>query len=305
MAGISAYNARTWSYGSLLTDHFPSFESAGSPVHLEFDEPPNGHLSRWRVFFWKLALLVPQFIVLGFLAIAVFVVVIIAWFAILFTGNYPRGMFAFVTGIQRWYFRVFSYFASFNDRYPPYSLSADAGPASGASTVASGVIGLLAAGGLTAGIVAAAIVASGFHSETIDYVELQYGVADTHIYVFDDYRGELLFQLSAVHDPGDDLVGILDLGAGERAVIFEWYVGTVERTVHIDNSPARLDYDDGGDDHTVSAVLITVGDTVAPVRIEKNDVVTIRAVFVIPENATPTELRWRPGFQRGFRYIFD
>ncbi len=305
LTGVAGFNARAYAYGSLLTDRFPGFESAGSPVHLEFDEPPNGELSRWRVFFWKLVLLIPQFIVLGFLAIAAFVVVLIAWFAILFTGNYPRGMFAFVTGIHRWYFRVFSYFASFNDRYPPYSLSADAGPASGASTVASGVIGLVATGGIAAAIVVAVIVSAGFHSETVDYAQLQDGVADTKIYVFDDYRGELLFQLSAVHDPGDDLVGVLDLGSGERAIVFEWYVGTIDRTVRISDSRARLDYTDGGDHHTESAVFISVGDSLAPARVDKNDVVTVRAVFVIPETATPSELRWRPGFQRGFKYVFE
>jgi hypothetical protein len=62
--------------------------------------------------------------VLFFLYIAVVVVVIVAWFAILFTGRYPRGMFEFVEGVIRWHNRVVGYaFILITDRYPPFSLS--------------------------------------------------------------------------------------------------------------------------------------------------------------------------------------
>ena len=61
---------------------------------------------------------------LGLLYIAVFVVVIVAWFAILFTGRYPRGMFEFVEGVIRWHNRVVGYaWILVTDRYPPFSLS--------------------------------------------------------------------------------------------------------------------------------------------------------------------------------------
>ena len=56
------------------------------------------------------------------------VVTFIAWWAILATGRYPRGLFGFVTGVQRWQFRMAGYFASYNDRFPPYSLSEESGP---------------------------------------------------------------------------------------------------------------------------------------------------------------------------------
>jgi hypothetical protein len=60
-----------------------------------------------------------------FLDIAAFVVVIIAWFAILFTGRYPQGMFDFVQGVIRWNNRVIGYaFVLVTDRYPPFSLTA-------------------------------------------------------------------------------------------------------------------------------------------------------------------------------------
>jgi len=71
---------------------------------------------------WLLA--VPDYIVLFFLDIGAFVAVIVAWFAILFTGRYPRGLFEFVEGVLRWHNRVLGYaFTLVTDRYPPVSLS--------------------------------------------------------------------------------------------------------------------------------------------------------------------------------------
>ena len=71
---------------------------------------------------WLLA--IPHYIVLFFLDIAALVVVIVAWFAILFTGRYPRGMFDFVEGVIRWHNRVVGYaFTLVTDQYPPFRLS--------------------------------------------------------------------------------------------------------------------------------------------------------------------------------------
>ena len=71
---------------------------------------------------WLLA--IPHYIVLFFLDIAAVVVVIVAWFAILFTGRYPRGMFDFVEGVIRWNNRVLGYAATLvTDRYPPFRLA--------------------------------------------------------------------------------------------------------------------------------------------------------------------------------------
>jgi len=80
-------------------------------------------LNRWLPLVkWFLA--IPHYIVLAFLDIAVVVVVIIAWFAILFTGHYPRGMFDFVEGVIRWHNRVIAYaFVLVTDQYPPFRLS--------------------------------------------------------------------------------------------------------------------------------------------------------------------------------------
>ena len=72
--------------------------------------------------FWLLA--IPHYIVLFFLDIAALVVVIVTWFAILFTGRYPRGMFDFVEGVIRWHNRVVGYAVTLvTDQYPPFRLA--------------------------------------------------------------------------------------------------------------------------------------------------------------------------------------
>jgi hypothetical protein len=93
-------------------------------VHLEYVYPDVARdLSRWMpVVKWLLA--IPHYIVLFFLDIAVVVVVIVAWFAILFTGRYPRGMFDFVEGVIRWHNRVVGYALTLvTDQYPPFRLA--------------------------------------------------------------------------------------------------------------------------------------------------------------------------------------
>jgi hypothetical protein len=94
-------------------------------VHLEYVYPDaQRDLNRWLPLVkWFLA--IPHYIVLLFLDIAVVVLVIVAWFAILFTGRYPRGIFDFVEGVIRWHNRVIAYaFVLITDRYPPFSLAA-------------------------------------------------------------------------------------------------------------------------------------------------------------------------------------
>jgi hypothetical protein len=72
---------------------------------------------------WLLA--IPHYIVLAFLWLTLFVLTVIAFFAILFTGRYPRGLFDFVEGVFRWWTRVIGYaFVLVTDEYPPFSLSA-------------------------------------------------------------------------------------------------------------------------------------------------------------------------------------
>jgi Domain of unknown function (DUF4389) len=106
----------------LLRDEYPPFsgEPGEYPVLLEVDYDEN--LSRWQIFVkWLFA--IPHYFVLVFLLIAAYVAVFIAFFAILFTGRYPRGLFDFVVGTVRWLTRVQAYSHwLMTDRYPPFSL---------------------------------------------------------------------------------------------------------------------------------------------------------------------------------------
>jgi hypothetical protein len=116
------FTNRVTAYLALLDDRYPSTDEEQA-VHLNFPYPDAHQMNRWLPLVkWLLA--VPHYIVLFFLAIGAVVVVIIAWFAILFTGRYPRSLFDFVVGVLRWGNRVTAYaFVLVTDHYPPFSLS--------------------------------------------------------------------------------------------------------------------------------------------------------------------------------------
>jgi hypothetical protein len=116
------FTNRVCTYAVLMSDRYPSTDER-QWVRLDFPYPDaRRDLNRWLPLIkWLLA--IPHYIVLFFLYLAVIVVVIVAWFAILFTGRYPRGIFEFVEGVIRWHNRVVGYaFILVTDRYPPFSL---------------------------------------------------------------------------------------------------------------------------------------------------------------------------------------
>jgi hypothetical protein len=120
---IARFEMRVGAYAALLTDQYPSTVEEQS-VHLEIDYPEvETDLNRWMPLV-KWFLVIPHYIVLAFLSIAAFFAVILAWFAILFTGQYPKSLFDFNVGVARWWLRVSAYaFLLVTDQYPPFSLS--------------------------------------------------------------------------------------------------------------------------------------------------------------------------------------
>jgi hypothetical protein len=119
---LTRFLTRVWVYAALLRDEYPSTDEEQA-VHLDFSYPDAQQLSRGLPLVkWFLA--IPHYIVLCFLGIAAVFCVIIAWFAILFTGRYPRSLFDFVVNVERWSLRVSAYAVLLiTDKYPPFSLS--------------------------------------------------------------------------------------------------------------------------------------------------------------------------------------
>jgi hypothetical protein len=118
---LSRFLSRVGAYALLLRDEYPSTDEEQA-IHLDFTYPDSSQLSRGLpIIKWFLA--IPHWIVLAFLWIGVAVCVIIAWFAILFTGRYPRSLFDYVVGVVRWTLRVEAYAVLLiTDTYPPFSL---------------------------------------------------------------------------------------------------------------------------------------------------------------------------------------
>lgn len=120
---LARFSTRVSSYLALMSDRYPSTDEEQS-VHLDLDYPDvKQDLNRWLPLVkWFLA--IPHYIVLLFLGIGAVFAVVLAWFVILFTGHYPRGLFNFVEGVLRWGLRVEAYAVLLvTDRYPPFRLA--------------------------------------------------------------------------------------------------------------------------------------------------------------------------------------
>ena len=118
---LMRFSNRVTAYLALLDDRYPSTDEDQS-VHLDFPYPDTHQMNRWLPLVkWFLA--IPHYIVLFFLGIAALFAVVVAWFAIIFTGTYPRSLFDYVVGWLRWTNRVNGYaFTLITDQYPPFSL---------------------------------------------------------------------------------------------------------------------------------------------------------------------------------------
>jgi hypothetical protein len=121
---LMRFSNRVGVYVALMDDRYPSTDEQQA-VRLDFPYPDAvNELNRWMPLVkWFLA--IPHWILLAFLYLGAIIAVILAWFAILFTGRYPRGLFGYVEGVIRWHDRVIGYAALMvTDRYPPFRLSA-------------------------------------------------------------------------------------------------------------------------------------------------------------------------------------
>ncbi len=120
---LMRFEARVWVYLLLLRDEYPSTDEEQS-VHLDADYPDvQRDLDRWAPLYkWLLAF--PHYVVLVFLVLGLIILTIVGWFAILFTGKHPRGIYDYTVGVMRWVYRVAAYAFLLNtDKYPPFEMA--------------------------------------------------------------------------------------------------------------------------------------------------------------------------------------
>jgi hypothetical protein len=119
--GINRWSENVSSYIGLMRDEYPPFSMDAGKYPVTYDVAYPEELNRWMPLVkWILAL--PHYIVLIALALVAALMTVVAFFAILFTGKYPRGMFDFVVGVRRWGARVTAYVLLARDEYPPFSM---------------------------------------------------------------------------------------------------------------------------------------------------------------------------------------
>ncbi|MHB8684436.1 MAG: DUF4389 domain-containing protein [Dehalococcoidia bacterium] len=137
-SGVLRWQANVLAYVFLLRDEYPPFSWEPGDYPLLLEIPYSDRQSRFRLLI-RLFAVIPNQIVLQFVTLAALFTTFIAWWAILFTGRYPRGPFKFAVGTMRWYERLYAYLFLLRDEYPPYSINAAARPG---NEVLSAVIGL-------------------------------------------------------------------------------------------------------------------------------------------------------------------
>lgn len=126
-SGVMRWQANVVAYVALLRDEYPPFSWEPGEYPLVFDVSRADRQSRFRLFI-RFAAIIPNQFVFFFVEVAWFFTTFVAWFAILITGRYPRGLFKFAVGVIRWRQRAYAYLFLLRDEYPPYSINADARP---------------------------------------------------------------------------------------------------------------------------------------------------------------------------------
>jgi hypothetical protein len=294
---ILRFTLRAYAYFLLLTDRYPPFDGEWQ-VRYEVDCPQR--LSRWRLVIWKTVTVIPHAIVLAFVSIGVMVVVFLAWFVVLFTGRYPRGMHSFVSGWLRWVARVWAYWVSLTDEFPSFSLSAVVGPAYFSSYVISAIFGWLIVLAWVGGISALVAWPGQTEEVTVSYQQLLQGESSAAVEV-SDVRVRLL----EAEDPYEFADGLYQPEGGDRFVLF--FVAVINGRalgMQVDEDDFRLkDSLGGGHD----PALVTVGGREPPVTVREGGRAEVWVMFEVDEEAQPTELRYTPsfGFKQRVKFVLE
>ena len=295
---LMRWEVRAVSYVALLTDTYPPFEG-DYPIRFDVQYPE--HVARWKVLIWKAFTSVPHALILFFLSIGALFAVIGAWFAILITGRFPQSLHSYVAGVIRWGTRVQAYFLSLTDEYPPFSLSADAGPPSREIYLLSAIGGWL----LGAALIALGVTAIVINQETtrvsVSYADLTAGrIVDAETTV--DVWG-LHVTLTEAVDPADEGFPLLVPEEGTRLVAFRLdFSNESGPGKKVRESDFRL-RDSDGEWH--DPLLTFVGGRAAPVTVGRDASAEAIVLFEIEDDARPDELRYQPGFADGKRVVYE
>jgi hypothetical protein len=118
---VLRWEANVGAYLGMLRDDYPPFSMEAGKYPVTFEVDYQTEMSRWAPLY-KWLLIIPNLIVLVLVYIVMEIVWILAWFVILFTGKFPKGMYDFIVGGTRWSYRVSAYLALLTDKYPPFSM---------------------------------------------------------------------------------------------------------------------------------------------------------------------------------------
>jgi hypothetical protein len=297
LVALYRWESRALGYFLLLTDAYPPFEG-DYPINFDICYPER--LIRWKVFIWKFITAIPHFIIVFFLWIGALLVTILAWFFILVAGRYPQGLFDYVAGVIRWSVRVNAYVISLTDEYPPFNLSATAGPAGGDAYLVSSIIGFLLTGGIIAGGVVLAITLPEELEVGVDYAGLQAGRPAESVEIADVW-----VDLLSVSDPLAEGETLLEPGSGNRLVMFQFaMLNDRGRDIKIRESDFKLK-DENGDKHEPK--LVTVAGHPAPEEVGEDERATVQVIFELPSEVEPARLDFSPGFAfaKTVKYVFE
>jgi hypothetical protein len=288
-------------YPERLSRRYPPFDGEWQ-VRYDVDYPER--LSRWRLVIWKTATVIPHFIVLAFVFVGVMVVVFLAWFAILFTGRFPRGMHSFVTGSLRWSARASAYWMSLTDEFPSFSLSAEVGPAYYSSYVISAIFGWLIVLAWVGGISALVAWPGETKEVTVSYQQLLLAEPSRSAEVSD-----VEAMLLVAEDPYVSDEGLFQPQVGHRFVLFSLLLynrrdGPGDLAALVEEGDFSLK-DSLGEGH--DPMLVTVAGRKPPVRVREAGRADVWMMFEVDEEAQPTELKYNPsfGFKQRVKFTFE
>jgi hypothetical protein len=293
---------RAFAYFALLTDRYPAFEGNWTLQYdVDYPEKP----SRRKVILWKLITALPHIVILSFLFIAVGLVVFISWWAILFSGKFPRGLHRFVVGVLRWAARVTAYVESLTDVFPPYSLNEEAaiGGEGMSAAVGAALLALVIGGGTAGGV---ALYVYEHHASSV-HVSLAQALSG------DLTSGEGVVEMDNVEfslEGGDQSFSSDLISARSGYVLVEFDVEYLNLSrlrsrgmSDIELGTIRLETTDGVHD----ARLLTADGVPAPINVQHGAQVELRAYFEIKADEELVALRAYPSITRGrhVAWVFD